>query len=378
MILMIWIHGIGSTVKSNHRSLSMALEGINTLGPRGGHKRHAHDTNAWLVSPFEYYSPDLYTYKYNSHGFRSVDFSSEIDILTVGCSHTFGSGLPFEYTWSQQLQKKIPNKKIATIAVPGMSIQNAISYLFNYFKEIGNPKMIICNFPDFSRFEVLTKELELVDYYSMIYKNSNLSIEKLQNIKESFADEAWGYYINIKYISMLEQYCESSGIKLIWSTWQYYSHNYKHIFNEIGFDNLDEYLRSTFKHYHSDDQIGLFQFVKTQLYFDKNKKIKYPKKLDKVWGDFTVLDADEMMSKLMNCHMKEREETEDFFEVAYDRYLPPKEHANISDHPKISRIEKDKYLNPQLSHVHFGSHANIHWAEFYFDIVKEKYPDFII
>ena len=79
--------------------------------------------------------------------------------------------------------------------------------------------------------------------------------------------------------------------------------------------------------------------------------------------------------------MKEKNETEDFFEVAYDRYLLPKKHKypemKTEDHVNLSRSEKDKYLNPQLINSHFGAHANIHWAEFYYDIIKEKYPEFI-
>ena len=355
-----------------NRPLSVALEDMHSLFSRYG---------GLVVSQFEYYSPDLYTYEYNNYGFRSEEFSSDIDILTVGCSHTFGSGLPFEYTWSQQLQKKILNKKIATIAVPGLSIQSAVSYLFNYFKIIGNPKMIICNFPDFYRFEVLTKELKLVDYYENIGKNNSFSTEEHQNIKEAFADEAWGYYINLKCILMLEQYCESSGIKLIWSTWQYSMQNYKNLFNESKFNNLDEYLKNKFKYYHSDNQVAILQYIKTQLFFDTNKKIKYPKKFNTLWGDLTNLISEESVFKFTNCHMKEREETEDFFEVAYDRYLLPKKHKypqmKTEDQVNLSRSEKDKYLNPQLINSHFGSHANIHWAEFYFDIIKEKYPEFI-
>ena len=358
----------------NDIALSMALESMHTLGP-------VHRFGDLVVSPFEYYSPDLYTYQYNNYNFRSIDFSSEIDVLTVGCSHTFGSGLPFEYTWSQQLQKKIPNKKIATIAFPGLSIQGSISYLFNYFKTIGNPKMIICNFPDFLRFEVLTKELRLINYYSMIYQSPNFSVEQCQDINESFADEAWGYYINLKYLLMLEQYCESSGIKLIWSTWQYYAQNYRNLFNESGFNTLDEYLKNKFKHYHSDNQVGILQYIKTQLSFDANKKIKYPKKLNTLWSDLTDLSPEEITFKFTNCHMKEKNETEDFFEVAYDRYLLPKKHKypemKTEDHVNLSRSEKDKYLNPQLINSHFGAHANIHWAEFYYDIIKEKYPEFI-
>ena len=71
------------------------------LGPVFSAQHNIHRSeNFRLVSPYvEYYSPDLYTYDLNTHGYRSIEFSNDVEILTVGCSFTFGTGLPFEYTW---------------------------------------------------------------------------------------------------------------------------------------------------------------------------------------------------------------------------------------------------------------------------------------
>ena len=79
--------------------------------------------------------------------------------------------------------------------------------------------------------------------------------------------------------------------------------------------------------------------------------------------------------------MHEKAESEDFFEVAYDRYLVPKKHKMpvmlLQDQVNLSRFEKDKNLDFTNNTAHFGSHAQIHWAEFYYDIIKEKYPELI-
>ena len=317
----------------------------------------------------EYHSPDLYTYKYNSHGYRSIEFSSNVDILTVGCSFTFGTGLPFEYTWSQQLQKKIPHKKVATLAWPGIGIQRLISYIFRYFKNIGNPKMIICNFPDFYRFLFLDKfSNNIINYYPNLCKNPLLDKKQKKQIEDTAPPDQWGFYISYEYMLMLEQYCESNNIKLIWSTWDNrFSEGYSYIFNSNNANqsfDIDENLKNIFKYYYQDSESPSFYNLFENISFDQNGKIKY---------------SENAPQEFMNCHNKERKETEDFFEVAYDRYIvPQKDINNFEKQLKMSKLEKNKNLNNRpLNMGHFGSHRNIHWAEFYYNIIKEQYPDFI-
>ena len=57
----------------------------------------------------------------------------------------------------------------------------------------------------------------------------------------------------------------------------------------------------------------------------------------------------------------------------------PEEHKGAPESQlSITRSERDKNLSDNPLHIgHFGAHRNIHWAEFYFNIIKEKYPDFI-
>jgi len=328
--------------------------------------------NFRLVSPYvEYYSPDLYTYDLNTHGYRSIEFSGDVEILTVGCSFTFGTGLPFEYTWSQQLQKKIPNKKIATLSWPGHGIQDLVSLLFKYFKTIGNPKMIICNFPDFYRFLFLQKEYNLISrHYIGILENPSLDKKVIKNIKESCPHPFWGLYINYEYILMLEQYCDSNNIKLIWSNWSGQNSqsasaelNADSFFKSRGVQDMNENLKNTFKHYYVDYESEDFYYLFHNCSWNKDGSIKYNGAIE----------------KSLNCHLDEKKECEDFFDLAYDRYIIPEKDINdIEKHLKMSRLEKDKNLNQNSQYLgHFGAHRHIHWAEFYYDIIKEKYPEFI-
>lgn len=320
--------------------------------------------NNKIVSSYcEYYSPDLYTYKYNNYGYRSIEFSNDVDILTAGCSHTFGSGLPFEYTWSQQLQKLMPNKKIATLAWPGYSIQKIISSIFIYFKKIGNPKMIICNFPDFYRMLFLLKDSHIIcGYYSNIEDNIFFDKKDKKELKNSIPSPYWGFYLSYDYILMLEQYCSSNNISLIWSTWSLcgvpknfdgskFKHAMSNIFDENYNDAIKQTLKNNFDYYH-DDYESSFYFG--NLFYPPSKEVE-------------------------NCHGDLKTKTEDFFSCAYDRYILPEEDVNnFEKHIKMSREEKDKNLNHHQFYMgHHGSHRHAHWAEFYYGIIKEQYPDFI-
>jgi len=314
------------------------------------------NNNEVVNSYCEYYSPDLYNYQYNTFGFRSVEFSSKIDILTAGCSHTFGTGLPFEYTWSQQLQSMIPNHQIATIAWPGYSVQKIISMIFKYCKNIGNPKMIICNFPDFYRMLFLLKDsYKIIGYYPNIGENYSYDKIKKKEILKSLPSEYWGFYISYDYILMLEQYCDSNNIKLIWSTWFDGTSKGKSYNLDINnfVNDFQENLKNNFNHYYYDSQSSF----------------------DLFFGSLGVDPSEE----LINCHQKLKEKTKDFFEIAYDRYIvPDRDRDNFQKHLEMSRLEKDKNLNTNLFAMgHFGSHRNAHWAEFYYNIIKENYPEFI-
>ncbi len=359
MTLKISIYGKKNTMlKSN--LLSNKLKVVNSLETDFPPHRYVYHIGS------EYYSPDLYTYMHNSRGFRSVEFSSKNSILTAGCSYTYGSGLPFEYIWPQLLQKKILDKQVANLSYPGASIEQLIYYLFQYFKQIGNPEMIICNFPDFFRFNTVTKDLYLIQYYTNIHENTYYTKEFKKSIKESFGSEASGLYTNVQLILMLEQYCESNNIKLIWSTWESISAN--KIYQELDIPDLSLYLKSTFRYYHTDLSSREFHYLKGASFFNNDKKIQYKEQ----YG---------INHPFNKCHAHEKAESEDFFEVAYDRYIVPKKHKApamlTEDQANLSRSEKDKNLDFTNNTAHFGSHAQIHWAEFYYDIIKEQYPDFI-
>ena len=178
-------------------------------------------------------------YKLNLDGFRSDEFEKNTSILFAGDSFTFGAGIPINYLWSKIVADRF-NVNHINLGVPGSSVMSSVSNIFEYCRIYGNPKVISCLFPDFYRtFRIknyhfgydkydfdknIIKSFSEDNYYDDIQHISpNLNIPKfiklpteIQNILQP--DTA--YYLSMNYISMLEQYCNSSNIKLIWSTWQ--------------------------------------------------------------------------------------------------------------------------------------------------------------
>ena len=193
-------------------------------------------------------------YKLNSEGYRSKEFKEGTDILTLGCSFTFGTGLPMEYTWPQILSNKT-NLTVDNLAQPGDSAQGQIRKSFLYFKKYGNPKIIIGLFP------VLRMEFPIVHNKLDIYRRKNKrdkkntwnflekgsvwqwdtgnEHEKIHKIKYyCFRPELFqkyskaphspdmilppevGIFYTFNHIYMLEQYCKTNNIKFIWSLWE--------------------------------------------------------------------------------------------------------------------------------------------------------------
>jgi hypothetical protein len=190
-------------------------------------------------------SPHLHQYILNSDGFRSDEFEKNADILFSGCSFTFGAGIPLEYLWSKIVADRF-GWKHQNLGVPGSSTMTVVSNLFEYFRIYGNPKILVCLFPDpyrvfriknynygFSDFDPERKQLlsqgdsylfNEKNYFENVQRfNKNMDgpkIIKLPTEIENIIQPDTSYYLSMMSINILEQYCLSNDIKFIWSSWE--------------------------------------------------------------------------------------------------------------------------------------------------------------
>jgi hypothetical protein len=170
-------------------------------------------------------------YKINSDFYRSENFIDPADILILGCSQTYGYGMIDDFTWPHILSKKL-NTNFARLALGGDSLQGQVIKAFEYFNKIGKPKLIVATFPIF-RVEFPNIENYFEPNFNNIKKDTKETILSV-NIRnrerpkyakspynaESILPGEYAIFISFIFIKMLEEYCNSNDIKLIWNFWE--------------------------------------------------------------------------------------------------------------------------------------------------------------
>ncbi len=235
------------------------------------------------VSNTTYYQKGV-EYQINNWGYRSREFkeNENVDLLALGCSNTFGQGLPMEFTWPYLINsEKI--KTINSIAAPGDSAQGQVIKFFEYVKKFGNPKNLFAVMPvyrfEFPLDEGYWKISNPEKDYTLVQDNKArvvLSIGSNQNFEKYaaapydpnhvFTRNMARYYTHT-FLNILEVYCKSNNINFKYTIHEYdYRHNTK---------DPQESLKKMMLNY-------------SDSYFD----YKYPEP--------TLLISDE--EKQLNCH----------------------------------------------------------------------------
>jgi hypothetical protein len=200
----------------------------------------------------EFYSLRKSAYRFNnwsdylSNGFnmRSPKFKKTNSILTSGCSHSWGVGLKDHLTWSNLVAENY-GLGYSNVSLPGSSVMAQVMNIFQYCKTFGNPRVILCMFPNFERTRVFV-ENNIIEGSTVspgykfgvadAFTNSTIKKQKIIKLpadKDILVSENHAFYNSLCFIMMLEQYCASNSIGLYWSTWSHeeYDIPFNHIFN---------------------------------------------------------------------------------------------------------------------------------------------------
>jgi hypothetical protein len=196
-------------------------------------------------------------YNINSLGYRSKEFDGKSDILTLGCSMTYGQGMHQENIWADILSKKL-GMSYSNLGSRGDSTIGQIIKAFYYFEKFGNPKIIVAIFPSFriqtpyvvGKMEASNnfrkRQFKDNDYmpeieYSEIDERFNKYSKAPYAPSEILTEEFVFFYEKI-FIDIFRQYCKSNGIKLFWSVWEYgYQTNYYKKINKFYPNHHEEY-----------------------------------------------------------------------------------------------------------------------------------------
>ena len=107
---------------------------------------HLLEEHNWLSTKF--------TYKFNTEGFRCQEFNSSNNMLALGCSLTFGLGLPLEETWPVILANKL-GLTCYNLGIPGASNDTAFR-LASHWIPLLKPSVVVLYSPAPDRLELVT------------------------------------------------------------------------------------------------------------------------------------------------------------------------------------------------------------------------------
>ena len=169
-----------------------------------------------------------FTYTVNANNFRNEHFSKllrkEYNVLALGCSYAFGTGLPEQFSWPRILESCIKDKKgnvkVVNLGSPGLGIDALINNLVSFISQHGAPDAIFALFPDMNRHVIFHP----VDNRFHQHAPSIRHIENKKSDPHLFS-RVQNYvfedriYSSVKQIRMLEELCKAYKIKLFWHSW---------------------------------------------------------------------------------------------------------------------------------------------------------------
>ena len=162
-----------------------------------------------------------FTYKFNSHGFRSEEFSNDNSIMFFGCSNTVGIGLPVEDTWAYMVAQRL-NLKCFNLGIGATGPDTSFRLANHYIPQI-KPNIVIYAEPHPSRFTLVgvddiyqftTHNIVSIKYgeikeFNNFYEQWIVNEEniKLNSIKHKLSIQALCQQYNIKFV-FAESYSE--------------------------------------------------------------------------------------------------------------------------------------------------------------------------
>lgn len=127
--------------------------------------------STYRIRPHPRYGADSVFYEFNSHGYRCAEFSArrELNVLSVGCSYTFGLGLPAEETYPALLCQAIEQRLGMSVAnwnlgIPGCSNDFMSRALLAGLPAL-RPDFVLVMFTELSRREFITADMVRVNVF---------------------------------------------------------------------------------------------------------------------------------------------------------------------------------------------------------------------
>lgn len=204
-------------------------------------------------------------YHINSLNFRDIkEWTPEkpSDVVALGCSNTYGIGVPQEYTWPSIIESTT-GMSVSNLGICGASAEKSLESFLLYLDKVGNPKYVFACFPDYLRYSQIIEGR----FYSFPWPKHNDKSEKMithlktanhitgdTDINHSIVkfpetaqyiipfQESLNQFISSIYV--IEKICKFLNIKFYWGTWSAFT---QEIFTENFF--LEESFCLSHKNY---------------------------------------------------------------------------------------------------------------------------------
>jgi hypothetical protein len=187
------------------------------------YKEYANKTLAWLpMDTEELYKKNLkknyqllkhnnwidksFTYKFNSHGFRCNEFSTDPTIMFLGCSNTVGIGLPIESIWPEIVSNQL-SMNCANFG-QGAGSNDTMFRLCHGWIDVINPKIIVVLNAPGIRIETVNNST--IEFLSPTWSDRHTSF-----LKEWGKDDNNNYFNTLKNNLAIKSMCEERKIKYI-------------------------------------------------------------------------------------------------------------------------------------------------------------------
>lgn len=166
----------------------------------------------WLLDGIEYQT--------DTYGFRNKEDYENVDIVTLGCSDTFGIGNNDELIWPSLIRKQ-SSKKVINLGVPGGSIDTCYRVLKGFLSKY-KTKEVYLLIPGISRNEFYVNSKYGEPQCIQIGPNFHKVIqdEDISKLAEKIFDHITACSINAKlnqtgYIDAINWICKKNNIKLV-------------------------------------------------------------------------------------------------------------------------------------------------------------------
>lgn len=171
-------------------------------------------------------------YVHNSWGCRDEDYIGPVDIITAGCSQTYGQGVPVETRWSSKLGK-ILGASVVTLAVPGWSLQSMVNSVMSYIVKFGKPKVVALYIPDLFRLDFVANK-DILDIGPQQEENGEAvrlvctalehpshmpNFSKKPYLHSDVINPEFAAFMGGQSLRFLIEYCKESDIELVYTTW---------------------------------------------------------------------------------------------------------------------------------------------------------------